>query len=62
MVHVVPHESRDEIVGVIVVWLHPDLNRVPCITTSSREVCRLQLVIQEPISSSLVNEDMRLGS
>ena len=62
VVHVVPHEGGDEIVGVVVQGLHAHLDRVPNLATSSREVPRLELSVQEPISSALVNQDARLGT
>jgi len=62
VVHVVPHEGGDEIVRVVVQGLHAHLDRVPNLATSSREVARLELSVQEPISSPLVNQDARLGT
>merc|ERR1719481_1959312 len=60
VVNVIPHEGGDEIVGVVVQWLHADLHWISNISTGSRKVCRFELVVKEPISCSLVYENSRL--
>ena len=59
-VNVVAHEGGDEVVGVVVEGLHPQLHVVAVLGGCHEEVLWLQLVLQEAVSCALVNQDGRL--
>ena len=59
-VNVVAHEGGDEVVGVVVEGLHPQLHVVAVLGGRHEEVLWLQLVLQEAVSCALVNQDGRL--
>ena len=59
-VNVVAHEGGDEVVGVVVEGLHPQLHVVAVLGCCHEEVLWLQLVLQEAVSCALVNQDGRL--
>ena len=62
MVDVVPHECGDHVVRMIEQRLHPHLAGIPSLIGCRSEVFWLQLIVEEAIRSSLVNQDARLGS
>ena len=62
MVDVVPHEGGDHVVGVIVQRLHPHLAGITGLSGRRSEVIWLQLIVQESIRRSLVNQDAGRGS
>ena len=62
MVDVVPHEGGDHVVRVIIQRLHPHLAGIPGLSGRRSKVLWLQLVVEESVGCSLVNEDARLGS
>ena len=62
VVHMVPHEGGDHVVGVVVQRLHPQLARVVCSCCCGGKVLRFQLVVEEAVSCSLVNQDGWFGS
>ena len=57
MIDVVPHEGGDHVVRVIVQRLHPHLAGIPGLGGGRSKVFWLQLVVEESIGCSLVNED-----
>ena len=59
-VNVVAHEGGDEVVGVVVEGLHPQLHVVAVLGGRHEEVLWLQLVLQEAVSCALVNQDGHL--
>ena len=59
-VNVVAHEGGDEVVGVVVEGLHPQLHVVVVLGGRQEEVLWLQLRLQEAISCALVNQDGHL--
>merc|ERR1719204_1770699 len=61
-VDVVPHEGGDEVVGVVVERLHPQLHVVVVLRRRHKEVLRLQLVVKEPVGCALVDEERYLRS
>ena len=62
MVNVIPHEGGDHVVGVIIERLQPQLARVTGLRCSAGKVLRLQLVVEESIGCSLINQDGGFGS
>ena len=62
VVHVVPHEGGDHVVGVVVQRLQPQLARVAGSCCGRGEVLGFQLVVQEAVSCSLINQDGGLGT
>ena len=60
-VDVVPHEGGDEVVGVVVERLHPQLHVVVVLRRRHKEVLRLQLVVEEPVGCALVDEERYLA-
>ena len=59
-VDVVAHEGGDEVVGVVVERLHPQLHVVVVLGGRQEEVLWLQLGLQEAVSCALVNQDGHL--
>ena len=59
-VNVVAHEGGDEVVGVVVEGLHPQLHVVVVLGRRQEEVLWLQLRLQEAISCALVDQDGHL--
>ena len=59
-VNVVAHEGGDEIVGVIIEGLHPQLHVVVVLGGRKEEVLWLQLRLQKAISCALVDQDGHL--
>merc|ERR1719201_1029547 len=59
-VNVVAHEGGDEVVGVVVEGLHPQLDVVVVLGGRQEEVLWLQLRLQEAISCALVDQDGHL--
>ena len=59
-VNVVAHEGGDEVVGVVVEGLHPQLHVVVVLGGRQEEVLWLQLRLQEAISCALVDQDGHL--
>ena len=55
-VNVVAHEGGDEVVGVVIEGLHPQLHVVAVLGGRQEEVLWLQLRLQEAISCALVDE------
>ena len=55
-VDVVAHEGGDEVVGVVIEGLHPQLHVVAVLGGRQEEVLWLQLRLQEAISCALVDE------
>ena len=62
MVDVVSHEGGDHVVRMVEQWLHPHVAGIARLGSGSREVCRFELVVQEAVSRSLVDQDAGLGS
>ena len=62
VVDVIPHEGGDHVVRVIVQRLQPHLARIPGLGGSSSKVLWLQLVSEESIRSSLINQNAGLGT
>ena len=60
-VNVIPHEGGDEVVGVVVERLHPQLHVVVVLRRRHEEVLRLQLVVKEPVGCALVDEERYLA-
>ena len=54
-VNVVAHEGGDEVVGVVIEGLHPQLHVVVVLGGRQEEVLWLQLRLQEAISCALVD-------
>ena len=59
-VNVVAHEGGDEVVGVVVEGLHPQLHVVAVLGGRQVEVLWLQLRLQEAVSCALVDQDRDL--
>ena len=59
-VDVVAHEGGDEVVGVVVEGLHPQLHVVVVLGGRQKEVLWLQLGLQEAVSCALVDQDGHL--
>ena len=59
-VNVVAHEGGDEVVGVVVEGLHPQLHVVVVLGGRQKEVLWLQLGLQEAVSCALVDQDGHL--
>ena len=59
-VNVVAHEGGDEVVGVVVEGLHPQLHVVVVLGGRQEEVLWLQLGLQEAVSCALVDQDGHL--
>ena len=59
-VNVVAHEGGDEVVGVVVEGLHPQLDVVVVLGGRQEEVLWLQLRLQEAIGCALVDQDGHL--
>ena len=59
-VNVVAHEGGDEVVGVVVEGLHPQLHVVAVLGRRQEEVLWLQLRLQEAISCALVDQEGHL--
>ena len=59
-VNVVAHEGGDEVVGVVVEGLHPQLDVVVVLGRRQEEVLGFQLRLQEAISCALVDQDGHL--
>ena len=62
VVHVVPHEGGDHVVGVVVQRLHPQLARVVCSCCCGGKILRFQLVVEEAVSCPLIYQDGWFGS
>ena len=62
MVHMVSHEGGDHVVRVVVQRLHPQLARVACSCSCISKVLGFQLVVEEAVSCSLINQDGWLGA
>ena len=61
MLDVVPEEGGDHVVRMIVQRLHPQTAGVARLGSSSCEVLRLQLVLEEAVLGPLVDQDAGLG-
>ena len=59
---VISEEGGDHVVGMIIQRLHPHIAGIASLPSSSSQVLRLQLGVQEPVSSSLVDQDGGLRS
>ena len=59
-INVVAHEGGDEVVGVVVEGLHPQLHVVVVLGGCQKEVLWLQLGLQEAVSCALVDQDGHL--
>ena len=62
MVDVVSHEGGDHVVRMIEQRLHPHMAGIARVGGGSCEVSWFELVVQEPVSSSLVDQDGGLRS
>ena len=57
MVNMVSHESGNHVVRVVEQGLHPQLAWIANASSGCSEVLWLQLIVEETISCSLVNQD-----
>src|SRR5215218_4576822 len=55
---VVGHEGRDEIIAVIVAWLHPQVQRDACLLTGTLQKLRTKLRLEEWVGSADVHEQL----
>ena len=62
VIHVVSHEGGDHVVRVVVQRLQSQLTRVAGLCSGRGEVLGLQLVVEETVSCSLINQDRGLGA
>ncbi len=54
VVDVITHEGRNEVVGVVVEWLHPQGDGVARLVSRGREVLRFELSVQKRVARSLI--------